>query len=946
MSNGTHNVGRQVGEDSSMEIIVPTPRLPFTADALRRWLRRELSDGPLPLDDLADRLALHQGLESTDAAELIDLGIEDDGGMVFVGPEDEAVMLLEKLVHGITFTHRITAVEAETGVVRAFPDFAVPLMILPSEDGRQAESTGPGVLTGLDGVAWGECDLPENPTRTDHLGSVGVLNRAIVGPTGWLRNGSSLLVALTGTSSGWRVSLTDASTSPSFDATLRASLDSAVLAISGEESGRVIDVVLEGVTGAVGIDGTDRTGWVAPISEVVEAAGRSIHLNLIGGPRVDWETYDHRRMYEMFANIWAVTPTVAKAMMGTMDVVQAARRGEPSSIESRRALTANLATPGVVEGLAENVIRDFRRRSSDAPLADEATDDDRDLSNAIAAMLADAAKDTSGTTRARIDWLASRLAPDVSTAQALLRNAARNDARVLAVHDDLVWFAAVNAYDGAGRAKLDIALQDWVAAGGVSRAVIQNQESASPRQVLRFACSAVRRGTVRNSGPSVGRNDPCPCGSGRKYKQCHNGKSIDTDDASPTSIAVRSMVPWVQALQLLWFERTNQRYFAELVEELDAVPEADQRNMITTFVVDADVSDRMRTEDFLETVLGDGAIWPNGLATIVRSWADRPFGLYEVEDRVVGKSLWIRDLRSGERSIIEAPETSRHYGVGAMFLSRLVDNGDAVQMSFGCMQIAFRDRDRTLEMLDLSNGRPDAFTLAQFVSGGDQVRPTAGDRIMRNTDSDEIVIHRSLVRAGRPVTVDAVSAAFAEHGDLEVVEPDNDGSAETWHVIGSGGLGHTIRGAIQVGNSSDGVWLLVETNSVRRHDEALALVRAAIGDFEELDATIDDIEDREFAEDFADLGLDVPTMTPLGIRGGSDAEMTPYVMAEIAVQMEERWMSEGVPALGGLTPRQAADDPTRRRDLVALLESFPPSMPGMITFDPHRLAAALGVDIG
>ena len=26
--------------------------------------------------------------------------------------------------------------------------------------------------------------------------------------------------------------------------------------------------------------------------------------------------------------------------------------------------------------------------------------------------------------------------------------------------------------------------------------------------------------TVRNEGPKVGRNDPCPCGSGKKYKQC------------------------------------------------------------------------------------------------------------------------------------------------------------------------------------------------------------------------------------------------------------------------------------------------------------------------------------------------------------------------------------------------------------------------------------------
>jgi uncharacterized protein len=27
--------------------------------------------------------------------------------------------------------------------------------------------------------------------------------------------------------------------------------------------------------------------------------------------------------------------------------------------------------------------------------------------------------------------------------------------------------------------------------------------------------------TVVRDGPKVGRNDPCPCGSGRKYKHCH-----------------------------------------------------------------------------------------------------------------------------------------------------------------------------------------------------------------------------------------------------------------------------------------------------------------------------------------------------------------------------------------------------------------------------------------
>jgi preprotein translocase subunit SecA len=28
-------------------------------------------------------------------------------------------------------------------------------------------------------------------------------------------------------------------------------------------------------------------------------------------------------------------------------------------------------------------------------------------------------------------------------------------------------------------------------------------------------------GAPADAVPKVGRNDPCPCGSGKKYKQCH-----------------------------------------------------------------------------------------------------------------------------------------------------------------------------------------------------------------------------------------------------------------------------------------------------------------------------------------------------------------------------------------------------------------------------------------
>ncbi|MBK7224135.1 MAG: SEC-C domain-containing protein [Saprospiraceae bacterium] len=32
--------------------------------------------------------------------------------------------------------------------------------------------------------------------------------------------------------------------------------------------------------------------------------------------------------------------------------------------------------------------------------------------------------------------------------------------------------------------------------------------------------------TVRNTGPKIGRNDPCPCGSGKKFKSCHGTDSV------------------------------------------------------------------------------------------------------------------------------------------------------------------------------------------------------------------------------------------------------------------------------------------------------------------------------------------------------------------------------------------------------------------------------------
>lgn len=105
----------------------------------------------------------------------------------------------------------------------------------------------------------------------------------------------------------------------------------------------------------------------------------------------------------------------------------------------------------------------------------------------------------------------------------------------------------------------------------------------------------------------------------------------------------------------------------------------------------------------------------------------------------------------------------------------------------------------------------------------------------------------------------------------------------------------------------------------------------------------------------AELGRLDPAMTVLEESRRPISEVTPpsrellepddpemiAAMEEFMRDYETRWLDESIPALNGLTPRQAADDPTRRGDLIKLLDSFPATERGM---NADRLRAALGLD--
>lgn len=76
---------------------------------------------------------------------------------------------------------------------------------------------------------------------------------------------------------------------------------------------------------------------------------------------------------------------------------------------------------------------------------------------------------------------------------------------------------------------------------------------------------------------------------------------------------------------------------------------------------------------------------------------------------------------------------------------------------------------------------------------------------------------------------------------------------------------------------------------------------------------------------------------------GTSFEAIAAALEEMAGKFEAAWLDESIPALAGHTPRECADDPTRRPDLIRLLDSFPEDTGQPGTMSPARLRAALGL---
>ena len=402
--------------------------------------------------------------------------------------------------------------------------------------------------------------------------------------------------------------------------------------------------------------------------------------------------------------------------------------------------------------------------------------------------------------------------------------------------------------------------------------------------------------------PLARRNDPCPCGSGRKYKACHLGR-----EEHP----LEDRAAWLYQKAQRFLRRRDREIVAELAGEMsDAIG---RPGFYLQLRDSAFVADLALHEDgvFSEFLTARDALLPDDEALLGAQWALVDRGVFEIE-RVDRDRLELRDIGRGERitvvNVIPRDDTRR----GTVLVGRPLPVGETYRAFSGFMSIPRQSVDEVQQAID----EGDPFQLVARI--GETMRLPG----MQNTDGEDFVLHTMRWRVAEPSTVDAA---------LRGVGFEADGERQEWRLARDT---QTMAKATVAVVRLDGEVLVGDVNSDERAEDLRALVARVLPGAELLD---DDV--REFEEALEDF--DPETAPP---RLDQNDPAIRQVLEQFIADQERRWLDESIPALGGQTPREAAADAIGRERLEQLLDSFPgPTAENPGTFDPNRLRRALGL---
>jgi hypothetical protein len=413
--------------------------------------------------------------------------------------------------------------------------------------------------------------------------------------------------------------------------------------------------------------------------------------------------------------------------------------------------------------------------------------------------------------------------------------------------------------------------------------------------------------------PGLGRNERCWCGSGRKYKVCHlRREQLPLEDRAAWLYqkAGHDLADGPFMFLLLASAQARARYWE--------FPDALERAIQDGLVCDAVLFEGGAFAEFLDV---RGSLLPDDERLLAQQWLLVQRSVYEVLAVARGQGFTVRDVRTGDIHEVRERAGSTQVKTGQFYCARVVPVGDTMQIFGGIEPVSLSERDKLTALLD---DDPDPVELVAALS-----RRFAPPTLL-NTEGESLMMCDATLRVDDPA---ALTQALDDAYDRDDDEPDG---TLVWyeHVITHGM--QRIRAHIEL----NGDQLHVHANSTTRFERVLATI-------DTLDPSATVLrETRQPAGDLhavRRLGANNPALTTPAPRLEPTDPAIVAALDDMMRKYEQAWLDEPIPALAGHTPRQCAHDPTRRDDLIRLLDSFPQdtNQPGM---SPTRLRAVLGLN--
>lgn len=551
-----------------------------------------LADGPVLVADIVADLDA-QGLldewrddgvgdEHLGRALIDEVAVTD---AFWVDASEERLALTDLLVDGMVLTHRLTGAELDEQRVWAIPDLVI--LDWNALDGLDLHGTAGGRVERV----YGEMVPGEDRS-------------VFVGPEGWLDGFTAGdLVALTRSGPTVAVERVTAVGDGSHEVSLlRGTVDGRIAPGAGEEA---TPLILD----ALVADPTAFREPVRPLGELLEGAGLERRGFSFGRAGEDWASFSERVLGTVRRRVndrWGLGWCCQQALDRVRQALDAFDPDDPPPGDAARALARDLAHDKVAHALVE-------RDRVTGP-------DDRARVAAFAEWIVEAAPRRAEGGH-MVLGLCAEVRGDAAAAEAAFRAALLTD-------------------PGYSPAAVELAHYE-IDRGHLDRAItlLRHPDLEEDTRLLPVL-EAARRDQAAPYR-DIGRNDPCPCGSGRRFKACC------LRDPKPSFAAVHQML---EVKLALFCARDHRR--SKLVGLASSACDSDDPDLLEQlreavrhpFIGDVAIYEGGIGEEYLEE---RGDLLPGVERRLLEASLDQPRALWEVQDVGGGGALTLQDPESG-----------------------------------------------------------------------------------------------------------------------------------------------------------------------------------------------------------------------------------------------------------------------------------------------------------